>query len=162
MRTIAQVHASDRTIRNVRRHIYTGAAIIEGEARKTTKAATPYEEQDHMALAELLDLIKYNGRPLRWFHVPNGGSRNAIEAAKLKKMGVKAGLPDIFILDPPPKCPEFKGAVIELKRKDAGRVSPAQLDWNIYLLHSGWLIKIANGLDAAIQQLKDWGYMKSR
>jgi len=26
-----------------------------------------------------------------WFHCPNGGSRHALEALKLKDMGVKAG-----------------------------------------------------------------------
>lgn len=33
-----------------------------------------------------------------WWHTPNGGSRNAIEAAKLKRMGVLAGVPDIVIV----------------------------------------------------------------
>lgn len=30
-------------------------------------------------------------------HIPNGGSRNTIEAANLKKQGVKAGVPDLFL-----------------------------------------------------------------
>ena len=31
------------------------------------------------------------------FHIPNGGKRNAREAARLKREGVKAGVPDIFL-----------------------------------------------------------------
>lgn len=31
------------------------------------------------------------------FHVPNGGKRNAIEASKLKQMGVMPGVADLFI-----------------------------------------------------------------
>jgi len=32
------------------------------------------------------------------FHIPNGGKRNAREAARFKRMGVKAGVPDLFLL----------------------------------------------------------------
>ena len=31
------------------------------------------------------------------FHVPNGGNRNVREAVRLKRQGVKAGIPDIYL-----------------------------------------------------------------
>ena len=31
------------------------------------------------------------------YHVPNGGSRNQLEAANLKRQGVKAGVPDLVL-----------------------------------------------------------------
>ena len=31
------------------------------------------------------------------FHIPNGGSRHPREAANLKRQGVKAGVPDLFL-----------------------------------------------------------------
>ena len=31
------------------------------------------------------------------FHVPNGGKRNAMEANKMKAMGVTAGIPDLVL-----------------------------------------------------------------
>ena len=31
------------------------------------------------------------------YHVPNGGSRNKAEASKLKRMGVRAGVPDLVL-----------------------------------------------------------------
>jgi len=34
------------------------------------------------------------------FHIPNGGLRNKVEAVKLKKMGVKAGVWDLFLMIP--------------------------------------------------------------
>lgn len=46
------------------------------------------------------------------FHVPNGGSRNKIEAAKLKAQGVKAGVPDVWL---PVARGAFHGLVIEMK-----------------------------------------------
>lgn len=50
---------------------------------------------------------------LKWLHhIPNGGSRNQLEARKLKEMGVKAGVSDLFL--PYPKgC--YHGMYIEMK-----------------------------------------------
>ncbi len=50
---------------------------------------------------------------LKWLHhIPNGGSRNKLEARKLKEMGVKAGVSDLFL--PYPKgC--YHGMYIEMK-----------------------------------------------
>lgn len=45
-------------------------------------------------------------------HIPNGGSRNKIEAANLKAQGVKSGVPDLCL--PVPKG-EFHGFYIEMK-----------------------------------------------
>jgi len=46
------------------------------------------------------------------FFIPNGGKRNAREAARFKKMGVKKGIPDIHIAEP---SGEYHGLYIELK-----------------------------------------------
>lgn len=65
----------------------------------------------------------------RMFHVPNGGSRHIAEAAKLKAMGVKAGVPDIFL---PVITARFNGLWIELKNAK-GVVSKEQQEWLEYL-----------------------------
>lgn len=50
---------------------------------------------------------------LKWLHhVPNGGSRNQVEAVKLKQMGVKAGVSDLCL--PYPKG-QYCGLYIEMK-----------------------------------------------
>lgn len=50
---------------------------------------------------------------LKWLHhCPNGGSRNRMEAVKLKQMGVKAGVADLCI--PYPKG-SYCGLYIEMK-----------------------------------------------
>jgi len=46
------------------------------------------------------------------FHVPNGGKRNIREAVRLKRQGVKAGIPDIYLDVPNGK---YHGLRIELK-----------------------------------------------
>ncbi len=37
---------------------------------------------------------------LLWFHVPNGGGRNVVEASILKRMGTLAGVPDLVVCLP--------------------------------------------------------------
>lgn len=50
---------------------------------------------------------------LKWLHhIPNGGSRNELEAVKLKRMGVKAGISDLHL--PYPKG-IYCGLYIEMK-----------------------------------------------
>ena len=66
------------------------------------------EDDFQIAVARILDASN-----LYWFHCPNGGSRNAREGAKLKRMGVKAGVPDVIILDTTKDG--GKGLCIELK-----------------------------------------------
>jgi len=53
------------------------------------------EDNLQIAVCKLLDAIK-----LDWFHCPNGGKRNYWTGANLKKMGVKAGVPDVIIINP--------------------------------------------------------------
>ena len=75
------------------------------------------------------------------FAVPNGGSRNVIEAANLKAQGVMAGVSDLILLLP------HKVYFIELKNPNGkGRQSPAQREFednvraygNEYLLWDNW------------------------
>lgn len=63
------------------------------------------------------------------FAIPNGGRRDKKEALNLKRQGVKAGVPDIFIGIP---SQGFHGAFIELKRK-GGKVSESQQTRMLYL-----------------------------
>ena len=46
------------------------------------------------------------------YHIPNGGSRNKAEAANLKRQGVRAGVPDLFL---PVARGGYHGPYIELK-----------------------------------------------
>lgn len=63
------------------------------------------------------------------FAIPNGGTRNKKEAAKLKVEGVLAGIPDLYV-------PEWN-LWIEMKKKDAGRLSPKQKEIRKYLIDIG-------------------------
>ena len=71
------------------------------------------------------------------FAVPNGGSRNVIEAANLKAQGVMAGVSDLILLLP------HKVYFIELKNPNGkGRQSPAQREFedNVRAYGQGYLL----------------------
>lgn len=117
------------------------------------------EEMEQRCLAAWLDSRRIDGRPLLWFHCPNGGQRNAIVGAKLKRQGVKRGVPDVLILDHPPKHPAsfVRGIALELKAK-GGVVSTEQHAWLEGLKERGWVCRVAFGFDDAKQWLESLGY----
>ena len=80
------------------------------------------------------------------YHIPNGGSRNKIEAARLKAQGVKPGVPDICLPVPRGK---YHGLYIELKRTKGGRISSDQTVWLERLMQQGYAIAICLGWDDA-------------
>lgn len=75
------------------------------------------------------------------FHVPNGGKRNAREAARMKGMGVRAGVHDYLL--PVPRG-AFHGLWIEMK---AGKNSatPAQKEWRARMQAQGYAAYIVYG-----------------
>ena len=87
------------------------------------------------------------------FHIPNGGSRNRIEAAHLKKLGVKAGVPDLFL---PVARGAYHGLFIEMKREKGGRVSEDQDAWLLALSSQGYATFVANGFEEARQMLEEY------
>lgn len=104
----------------------------------------PTEDQEQTSVAQYLDIVA-NGK---WFHVPNGGSRNVIEATKLKRMGVKPGVPDVWVVIPKKG---FSGLVIELKRQKGGVVSPDQKRWVEYLRNAGYSVHVCKGAGPAVE-----------
>lgn len=79
------------------------------------------------------------------FHVPNGGSRNRIEAAKLKRQGVRAGVPDICL---PVARGGFHGLFVELKY-GRNKATDRQTAWLDALRSQGYLAAECVGWDTA-------------
>lgn len=119
------------------------------------------EEDDiQLSVAQTLDAINAT-----WCHVPNGGKRDLLEAKKLKRLGVKPGVPDILIFDPPPASPVCshchnpiaRGTFIELKT-DKGVTSDEQHEWIRRLIDRRWAGGIGVGIDETLENLKKLGY----
>ena len=86
------------------------------------------------------------------FHVPNGGSRNKIEASKLKQMGVRAGVPDLVL--PVPKG-IYSGLFIEMKY-NKGRLQDSQKDYLRRAAVYGHCCYVCYSADDAIRVLEEY------
>jgi hypothetical protein len=78
--------------------------------------------------------------------IPNGGNRNIVTAMKLKKEGVRPGVPDLFL--PAPK-PPYAGLWIEMKA-GKGRISKYQKAWHQALRGRGYRVAVCWGAEKAI------------
>lgn len=87
------------------------------------------------------------------FHIPNGGRRDAREAAKFKAMGVKPGVPDLFL--PVPRG-TYHGLWIELKAGDRGRTSREQDSWLTQLRAQGYAACVCHGGKMALSVLTSY------
>ena len=87
------------------------------------------------------------------FHIPNGGSRNLLEAANLKAQGVKPGVPDICMPVPRGK---FAALYIELKRRKRAEVSDYQRGWITALNRVGNRAVVCYGWDEAREVLIEY------
>ena len=87
------------------------------------------------------------------FHIPNGGKRNAAEAARFKAQGVKAGVPDLFL---PVARNDKHGLFIELKRREGGKVSENQNQWLKDLEEQGYECHVCKGWEAAAEVIKEY------
>lgn len=83
------------------------------------------------------------------FHVPNGGQRDASEAAHLKRQGVRAGVPDLCL---PVARGGYHGLFIELKTA-GGRASAEQKDWIGRLRLQGYKAEICVGWMEAVKTI---------
>jgi len=85
--------------------------------------------------------------------IPNGGSRHLLEAINLKRQGVKAGVPDIFIYIP---NKQYHGLFIEMKRKRNFIVSEHQKETIERLVSIGYCARIAKGFEQAKEIIEDY------
>ncbi len=83
------------------------------------------------------------------FHIPNQkGTRSTREMARLKKMGVKAGVAD-YLLSVPRFTPVlFHGLYLELKAKN-GRPSGEQKQFDKEATEHGYCYRVCEGWEAA-------------
>lgn len=112
---------------------------------------TTSEAEEQMAVIKWAELMSNKHPCLKWlYHTPNGGSRNVAEAANLKRMGVKAGVPDLCLPYPADGC---HGLFIEMKSQ-TGRPTAVQKDWLKWLNENGYRAVVCYGAEHAIKVLE--------
>jgi hypothetical protein len=100
----------------------------------------------------LVKAIQAKYPDLLFWHTPNGGKRNPREGAKLKAMGTKAGVPDLFFPVPTGK---HNGLFIELKGPK-GRLSDHQKIMMENLSEQGYMCEVASELERAMDLIEDY------
>ncbi len=84
------------------------------------------------------------------YHIPNGGTRDAIEGRHLKQQGVKRGVPDLCL---PVARGGYHSLYIELKT-DTGRATTEQKWWGEHLKYHGNMWQVCHGWEAAVATLE--------
>jgi hypothetical protein len=89
------------------------------------------------------------------FHPANGGYRRPVEAARLKGLGVRAGVPDVIAI--------HRGQVFAIELKaEHGRATDDQLHAIEDIRAAGGHAQICHGLDRALAALEGWGLLRGR
>jgi hypothetical protein len=91
-------------------------------------------------------------RSTYWFHVGNGGWRSPAEAKVFKSLGVRPGVPDLILI--------HQGRTFGLEIKaDGGKLTPVQATAHVLMRDAGAEVEVAEGIDAALDQLERWGLL---
>lgn len=109
----------------------------------------PTEDMEQRVVVEYCDAL---GVPV--FHIPNGGHRHKSVAVQMKRLGVKAGVPDLFV---PLAKGDYHGLFIEMKRRDftPSKLTDNQREWIYRLKRNGYAAFVCAGADNAIKCI-DW------
>ncbi len=116
------------------------------------------EDSEQKALVEWADLApmpRHLSLPLNTrigeylFAIPNGGLRNAREAARLKGLGVRAGVADLFLSYP--SADGKHGLYIEMKapKGNGARVSDKQHAFLTRMMFANYQASVCYGWDEA-------------
>lgn len=106
------------------------------------------EDAEQAAVVEFCELMK-----IVVVHIPNEGKRSQAYGARMKRLGMKKGFPDLFF---PTPANGYHGLMIEMKTDSKSRVSPEQRAWIAYLTKQGYCAVLCYGADEAIAQIKKY------
>lgn len=123
--------------------------------KKPPKALDQREDKAQQDVVTWLD-----SRGYLFTATANGIWTSKSQGSKLKRTGVKAGVPDILIFDPPPARNGAVGLALEMKRASCSKsnISEKQLSYMFRLEEKNWLCVVAFGADQAIKALISFGY----
>lgn len=86
------------------------------------------------------------------YAVPNGGTRNKIEAVNLKRQGVSAGVPDLCLAVPKGR---YHGLYIEMK-VHPNKTTSKQDEWLKNLSRYGYAVKVCYGYKEAKNAIEQY------
>ena len=116
--------------------------------------APPLERAEQAAVIRWAFWMENRWPELRWlFHPANGEKREKKTAALLAALGVKRGVPDLWL--PVPRGP-YVGLAIEMKRVNGKGPTEQQELWLDGLAEMGWRTQTCWGADEAIDLIRQY------
>lgn len=112
----------------------TTKALIE-----INKFNKKHKKEEHYLQCQIVQYLRLKGYTV--FAIPNGGSRNAIEGANLKKEGVMAGVADLEVM-----LSDGKHIYLELKTK-IGKQSQSQKDFEDKCKELGHIYRLVRSIE---------------
>ncbi len=134
------------------------ASPVAPAARPTApgsrKRRVNHEDNAQIALLEQV-AAEFPTLAHRLIHIPNGGKRTRFERYLFVKLGVKKGVPDLFL--PVPRGP-FSGLFIEMKANPphSSPVSEDQKDWLAFLTENGFYATSCRGTVPALDIIRSY------
>jgi hypothetical protein len=129
--------------------VQTGTGVT-GVAMGKKRALKATESEEQIAVFDMARAFASRYPELLLLHaIPNGASRPITTAGRLKREGVKPGIPDMCL--PVPRG-QFHGLYIELKTI-SGRLSIDQTVWLRMLQQQGYKAEVCYGADQAINEI---------
>ena len=110
------------------------------------------EQKEQIALIKICRKSPYTDLR-KIFAIPNGGKRNMVTAVNMKREGVLAGVPDLFL--PVPRG-QYHGLFTEMKKAKGGVVSPTQKEKLKELNEDGYKTEVGNGSVDAVDVLLEY------
>jgi hypothetical protein len=130
--------------------------LAAGGTPRLRKLRVPTPEECELQIA-VADLLRAHCLPdWRWTHVPSGGLRDIITAARMKRFGLQRGWPDILLISPR-ALPHF----LELKRLGEA-LSEEQEELRRWCLRVGIPHAVAWKIDQVLKTFDEWGCLRVR
>ncbi len=121
---------------------------------KATKVKRHHNDEEHRIQCTCVRWFRLQYPQLKGvlFAIPNGGSRNKAEAARMKAEGITAGVADLILL----KSNRFYGALCLEMKTESGIQSETQKHWQHVAESTGNKYVICRSLDDFIREIKNY------
>lgn len=128
------------------------AAKLEVRNGKVRKVNHQPETEEQAALIEWADKTVIDGICIGDYliHIPNEGKRGPKAARDAKRLGLRKGVPDLFLALP---RSGYAGLWIEMK-SGKGMPTEAQVAWITRLTRAGYMAKVCYGFKHAQAQIQ--------
>jgi hypothetical protein len=142
----------ERAMQGFERRVEAGKVRPPRQRRRkpTLDKSPPTEAQEQARLCQWL-----SSKGVAYFAVPNGayfGVRDPIYGSRLKRAGVRPGVPDLILIK---RAPDGRPIAIELKRSVGGRLTKHQKRQHELMRKEGWHVLVGHGAEDAVGQVKE-------